>query len=165
MEIIVGEIYLRGAFHNMCYQMAIQKLRTIFNCFRVQMVFGTFSVVNQHGDLKQLYVMIRIFRGVEILQVVCLYIHCETCYFDLILLISNLRWRLFELFLSIQINKIPIKRRQMLKALVKESKVERIQGIFFKVAHLLNISPFNKYFPILNSLTRASQTLINGTFK
>lgn len=38
------------------------------------MEFGTFLVVSLHGDLKQLYVMIQILRGVEILQVVYLYI-------------------------------------------------------------------------------------------
>lgn len=38
---------------------------------RVQMVSGTFLVANLHGDLKQLFVMIQIFRDVEILQVVC----------------------------------------------------------------------------------------------
>ena len=42
----------------------------ILTDLRVQMVSGTFLVANLHGDLKQLFVMIRISRDVEILQVV-----------------------------------------------------------------------------------------------
>ena len=40
------------------------------NC-RVQMVCGTFLVASLHGDQRLLSAMIQIFKGVEILQVVC----------------------------------------------------------------------------------------------
>lgn len=54
----------------MCAVKCLFKKLTTFTRFRVQMVFGTFLVASLLGDLKQLFVMIQILRGVEILPVV-----------------------------------------------------------------------------------------------
>lgn len=78
----------------------------ILTDFRVQMAFGTFLVGSLHGGLKQLFVMIQIFRAVEILQVVlyfclicwvnCTFFFSQRCYWWMLgskYLNFNLSWK------------------------------------------------------------------------